>query len=62
MTIIGDEAFIGSNSNLVAPVSIGDKAIVGAGSTITEDVPAESLGLERAQQIIIAAYHKHIRN
>ena len=61
-TIIGDEAFIGSNSNLVAPVSIGDKAIVGAGSTITEDVPAESLGLERAQQIIIAAYHKHTRN
>jgi bifunctional UDP-N-acetylglucosamine pyrophosphorylase/glucosamine-1-phosphate N-acetyltransferase len=49
-TDIGKEAFIGSNSALVAPVKIGDGAIVGAGSTITKDVQDNSLSLERAPQ------------
>ncbi|MBZ6378781.1 UDP-N-acetylglucosamine diphosphorylase/glucosamine-1-phosphate N-acetyltransferase [Pacificimonas flava] len=49
-TEIGAEAFIGSNSALVAPVRIGDGAIVGAGSTVTEDVEAGDLRLERAAQ------------
>ena len=49
-TDIGAGAFIGSNSALVAPVSVGDGAIVGAGSTITKDVPAEALAVERAEQ------------
>jgi len=51
VTRIGDGAFIGSNSALVAPVSIGAEAIVGAGSVIVEDVPAEALSLGRGQQV-----------
>ena len=49
-TDIGDGAFIGSNSALVAPVKIGDGAIVGAGSTITRDVPADALSVARGDQ------------
>lgn len=49
-TDIGAGAFIGSNSALVAPVSIGDGAIVGAGSAVSEDVPANALGLARGKQ------------
>ena len=49
-TVIGDGAFIGSNSALVAPVTIGAGAIVGAGSTITADVPADALALVRPAQ------------
>jgi bifunctional UDP-N-acetylglucosamine pyrophosphorylase/glucosamine-1-phosphate N-acetyltransferase len=47
-TEIGAGAFIGSNSALVAPLRIGDGAIVGAGSTITQDVPADAIAVERA--------------
>ena len=50
LTQIGSDAFIGSNSALVAPVSIGDGAYVGSGSVITEDVPADALALGRARQ------------
>ena len=49
-TVIGEGAFIGSNSALVAPVTIGAGAIVGAGATITHDVAADALALVRAQQ------------
>ena len=49
-TVIGEAAFIGSNSALVAPVTIGAGAIVGAGSTITADVPADALALVRPAQ------------
>lgn len=49
-TVIGAGAFIGSNSALVAPVSIGDGAIVGAGSVITADVAPEALAVARAKQ------------
>lgn len=49
-TTIGEGAFIGSNSALVAPVSIGAGAIVGAGSTVTQDVAADALALVRAPQ------------
>ena len=51
-TDIGAGAFIGSNSALVAPVKIGDGALVAAGSTITRDVPADALAIERAEQRI----------
>lgn len=51
-TFIGDGAFIGSNSSLVAPVKIGKGAITGAGSVITEDVPDDALALGRARQVI----------
>lgn len=50
-TIIGDDCFIGCNTNLVAPVKIGDGAYTAAGSTITEDVPEVSLGIARARQV-----------
>jgi bifunctional UDP-N-acetylglucosamine pyrophosphorylase/glucosamine-1-phosphate N-acetyltransferase len=50
-TVIGEGAFIGSNSALVAPVKIGDGAIVGAGSTISHDVPDNALAIERSKQI-----------
>lgn len=49
-TIIGDAAFIGSNSSLVAPVTIGNGATVGAGSVITRDVADYSLAVERSKQ------------
>jgi bifunctional UDP-N-acetylglucosamine pyrophosphorylase / glucosamine-1-phosphate N-acetyltransferase len=50
-TIIEDEVFIGSNTELVAPVRIGHGALIGAGSTITKDVPPESLAIGRAKQV-----------
>ncbi len=50
-TVIEDEAFIGSNSNLVAPIKVGRGALVGAGSTLTEDVPPSGLALGRARQV-----------
>ncbi len=49
-TVIGDYAFIGCNTNLVAPVTVGDHAFTAAGSTIGQDVPAGCLGIERARQ------------
>ena len=52
VTEIGDGAFIGSNTALVAPVRVGSGAYVGAGSTITKDIPDESLGVARGRQII----------
>ena len=52
-TIIGEGAFIGSNTALVAPVTIGAGAYVGAGSTITREVPPGKLGLSRARQVIM---------
>lgn len=56
-TTIGDRAFVGSNTSLVAPLTIGDDAIIGAGSTITEDVPPGYLGLGRAQQVVRKPKH-----
>jgi bifunctional UDP-N-acetylglucosamine pyrophosphorylase/glucosamine-1-phosphate N-acetyltransferase len=50
-TDIGNGAFIGSNTALVAPVSVGDGAVVGAGSTVTRDVAADALAVERAEQM-----------
>jgi bifunctional UDP-N-acetylglucosamine pyrophosphorylase/glucosamine-1-phosphate N-acetyltransferase len=57
-TVIEDGAFVGSNANFVAPVRVGRGAVVGAGSTITEDVPAEALGLERAKQRLIPNWRR----
>ncbi len=51
-TVIGAGAFIGSNTNLVAPVTIGAGAYTAAGSTITEDVPGGALGIARARQVV----------
>jgi bifunctional UDP-N-acetylglucosamine pyrophosphorylase/glucosamine-1-phosphate N-acetyltransferase len=57
-TIIGDGAFIGSNSSLVAPVDIGANATVGAGSVITGSVPAENLALARGKQRNIEGWQR----
>jgi len=57
-TQIGDGAFIGSNTNLVAPVSIGSEAVTGAGSTITEDVPEGSLAVERSHQTVVLGWRR----
>jgi bifunctional UDP-N-acetylglucosamine pyrophosphorylase/glucosamine-1-phosphate N-acetyltransferase len=50
-TTIGNKVFIGSDSALVAPVRIGDGAYIAAGSTITENVPADGLGIARGRQV-----------
>ena len=55
-TIIGKRAFIGSDSQLVAPVTVGDEAYVGSGTTVTQDVPAGSLALSRSELVIKADY------
>ncbi len=52
-TTIGDGAFIGSGTMLVAPVSVGEDATIGAGSTITQPAPAGKLTLERARQVTV---------
>ncbi len=49
-TIIGDNSFIGSNVNFVAPVKVGSNVVIGAGSTITQDVPDNALGIARERQ------------
>lgn len=51
-TVVEDNAFIGCNSNLVAPVKIGKNAYIAAGSTITDDVPADALAIARERQTI----------
>jgi len=55
-TIIEDGAFIGSDSQLVAPVTIGRRAVVAAGTTVTADVPAGALAIGRAPQSAVAGY------
>jgi len=57
-TIIKDNVFIGSNSSLVAPVTINEKSIVGAGSVITKNVKKESLALTRSSQVEIKNYKR----
>lgn len=61
-TVIGQGAFIGSNTALVAPVTIGPGAIVGAGSVITKDVAPDSLAVERSEQRGIAGWAKRFRD
>jgi bifunctional UDP-N-acetylglucosamine pyrophosphorylase/glucosamine-1-phosphate N-acetyltransferase len=57
-TVIGDGAFIGSDTQLVAPVTIAEGATIGAGSTITKDTPADTLTLSRSQQISIEGWSR----
>jgi len=60
-TDIGAGAFIGSNTALVAPVKVGDGAIVAAGSVVTQDVPADALRLERAEQATVEGWAAKFR-
>lgn len=62
VTVLEDGAFIGSNTNLVAPVKIGAKAVIGAGSTISSDVPPKALAVERATQKVIEDWAKSKEN
>ena len=60
-TTIGNDVFIGSGVNLVAPVEIGDGATIGAGSTITKAAPADQLTLERSKQVTIKGWKKPVK-
>ncbi|ASN03742.1 bifunctional UDP-N-acetylglucosamine diphosphorylase/glucosamine-1-phosphate N-acetyltransferase GlmU [Virgibacillus necropolis] len=62
LTKIDDDAFIGCNANLVAPVTIGKGSFVAAGSTITKDVPDDSLSIGRARQENKEGYAKKLKN
>lgn len=57
-TVIEDDAFIGSDTQLVAPVTVGKGATIGAGATITRDAPAEQLTLSRARQVTIPGWKR----
>lgn len=57
-TIIGEHSFIGSNTNLVAPVTLGENSFVAAGSTITNDVPSDALAIARERQKNIEGWNK----
>jgi len=57
-TKIGDGAFIGSNTSLIAPITIGQKALIGAGSAISKNVKDKSLAITRSNQIEIKNYRK----
>lgn len=60
-TIIGEKAFIGSNTSLIAPVSVGEGAYVGSGSIITGNVPVDSLAISRAQQVVKDGWAQKMR-
>jgi bifunctional UDP-N-acetylglucosamine pyrophosphorylase/glucosamine-1-phosphate N-acetyltransferase len=57
-TVIEDDAFIGSDSQLVAPVTVGRGATLGAGTTLTKDAPADSLTVSRARQVSLAGWKR----
>ena len=61
-TIIGDNAFVGCNTNLVAPVTVQANTYIGAGSTITKEVPENALGIARAKQKNIEGWAEKYRN
>jgi bifunctional UDP-N-acetylglucosamine pyrophosphorylase/glucosamine-1-phosphate N-acetyltransferase len=60
-TVIGKDAFIGSNSALVAPVEIGEGAYIGSGSVITQNVPPDALALGRGRQTIKEGWASRLR-
>ncbi|KUJ74074.1 bifunctional N-acetylglucosamine-1-phosphate uridyltransferase/glucosamine-1-phosphate acetyltransferase [Thiomicrospira sp. XS5] len=60
-TIIGDHVFVGSDTQLVAPVTVHDGATIGAGSTITKDAPADTLSLSRSKQISFKDWQRPVK-
>jgi bifunctional UDP-N-acetylglucosamine pyrophosphorylase/glucosamine-1-phosphate N-acetyltransferase len=60
-TVIGDDVFVGSDTQLVAPVSVGNGATLGAGTTLTRDAPAGELTLSRAKQTTIAGWKRPVK-
>ena len=61
LTVIEDDAFIGSDTQLVAPVTVGKGATLGAGTTLTKDAPADSLTVSRAKQTSIAGWQRPVK-
>ena len=61
-TVIGDDAFIGTNCELVAPVRVGSGATIGAGTTLTKDAPAGSLTISRARQTTINDWKRPVKS
>ena len=61
-TVIEDDAFIGSDTQLVAPVTVGRGATLGAGTTLTKDAPADSLTVSRARQTSIAGWQRPVKS
>jgi bifunctional UDP-N-acetylglucosamine pyrophosphorylase/glucosamine-1-phosphate N-acetyltransferase len=59
-TYIGNDVFIGCNTNLVAPIKVGDSVFIAAGSTVTENVPSGALAIARNRQINKADYTKNL--
>ena len=57
-TVIGDNVFIGSDTQIIAPIEIGSDATIGAGSTITHDVPADELTLSRCKQTTVKGWRR----
>jgi bifunctional UDP-N-acetylglucosamine pyrophosphorylase / glucosamine-1-phosphate N-acetyltransferase len=60
-TVIGDRAFIGSDTQLVAPVTVGEGATIGAGSTITKDTPENTLTLSRVRQVSVSNWQRPVK-
>jgi bifunctional UDP-N-acetylglucosamine pyrophosphorylase/glucosamine-1-phosphate N-acetyltransferase len=60
-TVIEDDAFIGSDSQLVAPVTVGRGATIGAGTTLTKDAPAEQLTISRPKQLTISGWKRPVK-
>ena len=60
-TVIGDDVFVGCNSNLVAPVKLGDGCYIAAGSTVTDAVPEDALAIARARQVVKDGWAKRRR-
>ncbi|MNR30236.1 Bifunctional protein GlmU [compost metagenome] len=60
-TVIEDDAFIGSDTQLVAPVTVGRGATIGAGTTLTKDAPAGKLTLSRAKQMTLDAWQRPVK-
>jgi bifunctional UDP-N-acetylglucosamine pyrophosphorylase/glucosamine-1-phosphate N-acetyltransferase len=59
-TSVGARAAVGCNANLVAPVSVGEDAAVAAGTTVTKDVPAGALAVERAETRLVEGWGKRL--
>ena len=60
-TVIGDDCFIGCNTNLVSPVKLGDRAFTAAGTTVTKDVPAGALSVARSRQTNLEGWNDRRR-
>ncbi len=61
LTVIEDDAFIGSDSQLVAPVTVGRGATLGAGTTLTKDAPPETLTVSRAKQVSLSGWQRPVK-